>query len=404
MSAGSSSPPSDGTVRQPMRRPILLIGPVPPPMGGTEHQIAELLKSDLQRRFSVVHINSRVRTSNKARGYVDRSAVTQLAKLCASIIGKTLSARPKAAYFPIGSNTTGFLRDAVVILTLRLLGRRVVAHYRGGHFALFYAHASRPMKWLIRFVIGQVDQLLVQGDAIVRSFAGIHPDLSRIAVVPNGIRPDSLPVALSERRATDRFTILYLGNLSFVKGFYDLIVAYQALRTQFPQLALEFGGEEIRVGEERNVLRDYFPADVQRRMESSSQEIAAFVRRAAEHHATHLGVAAGAAKHEAFARASAYVLPSYSEGFSMGVLEAMAAGLPIITTRVGAMADVVREGFNGYTVDPGDTEALKDRIARLILAPDQAEEMGRHSRELVQTTFHIDRVAGMLAQHLEDRA
>jgi glycosyltransferase involved in cell wall biosynthesis len=383
------------------RPPILVIGPLPPPMGGTEHQMAELLKSSLQQRFTIIHINSRVRSSNLARGYVDRVAVAGLFKLCASIVGATLTHRPKAAYFPIGSNTTGFLRDAIVILTLRSLGRRVVAHYRGGHFAPFYAHAGSLMKWFIRFVISQVDQLVVQGHGIVASFAGIHPQPSRIAIVPNGIRPDALTPATHEGSAERQFTILYLGNLSFVKGFYDLIVAYRELRVRFPQLALEFGGEQIDVSAERNVLREYFPDVVQRRMASSAEEIAEFVAHAADHNARHLGLVSGPAKREAFARASAYVLPSYSEGFSMGVLEAMAAGLPIVATRVGAMTDVVRDGVNGYTVNPGDTDALAARIAGLVSAPAEAQAMGRRSRDLVESTYNVDRIAEMLRQHLE---
>lgn len=366
-------------------------------MGGTEHAMAQLLGSSLARRFRLIHVDSRVRRLNRERGHVDVAALAQLAKLCVTIVVRSIAERPRVAYVPIGSNTSGFLRDSAVIVLLRLTGRRVIVHYRGGHFSQFYRHASRPMRGLIRFVLRQADQLLVLGEAIKGSFAGIYPADRRIAVVHNGVERSEAPDdAMTERRYQGPFTILYLGNLSFVKGFFDLIVAYTRLRHRFADVSLIYAGELISVEEERNVLRAYFDSTVQQRMDASASRVADFVANSTAYNATHLGLVSGEAKQAAFGRASVFVLPSYSEGFSMGVLEAMAAGLPIVTTTVGAMPDVVRDGVNGYLVNPGDGDALYERLSRLAGDRALTTRMGCASRVLVERRFDIERIADAL--------
>jgi len=367
-------------------------------MGGTEHAMAQLLGSSLARRFRLIHVNSRVRRLNRERGHIDVWALVQLATVCLTIVRHTIVGRPRVAYVPIGSNTSGFLRDAVVILLLRLIGRRVIAHYRGSHFAHFYRHSSWPMRWLIRLVLRHLERLLVLGEAIKGNFAGVYPAGRNIAVVHNGIEMAAAPdAATTEQRRQGPFTILYLGNLSFVKGFVDLIDAYKRLWRRFPDVTLLYAGEPIAIDEERNVLRAYFDPAVQRRMDASIPEIADFVANSAAYNARHLGLISGEAKRAAFTRASVYVLPSYSEGFSMGVLEAMAAGLPIVTTTVGAMPDVVEDGVNGYLVKPGDCEALHERLSMLAQDRPLMTRMGNASRARAESQFDIERVADALA-------
>jgi glycosyltransferase involved in cell wall biosynthesis len=366
-------------------------------MGGTEHAMAQLLGSSLARRFRVIHVDSRVRRLNSERGRIDAAALARLARLCVTILVRAIASRPRVAYFPVGSNTSGFLRDAVVILVLRLAVGHIVLHYRGGHFSHFYRHAPRLMRWVIRLALRQADELVVLGEAIKRSFAGAYPDERQITVVHNGIdlgpAPDGATIA---RRRQAPFTILYVGNLSFVKGFFDLIVAYTRLRRRFPDVSLLYAGEVISVDEERNILRAYFDSEVQRRMEESGPGIVEFVADSSAHNATHLGLVSGEAKRDAFARASVFVLPSYSEGFSMSVLEAMAAGLPVVTTDVGAMSEVVRDGIDGYLVSPGDCESLCERLS--ILASDRrlTSRMGEASRARAESRFDIERVADAL--------
>ena len=75
------------------------------------------------------------------------------------------------------------------------------------------------------------------------------------------------------------------------------------------------------------------------------------------------------------------VLPSLNEGMGRVLVEAMAAGKPVVASRVGGIPDLVRQGETGYLVPPADEEALANGIKMLLDDPDKAKQMGQHGKE-----------------------
>ena len=82
-----------------------------------------------------------------------------------------------------------------------------------------------------------------------------------------------------------------------------------------------------------------------------------------------------------------FVLPSHSEGLSMALLEAMAAGKPAVATRVGGNPEVVVEGETGFLVDPESPESIAERVVRLLRDKAQAARMGERARRRVHENF-----------------
>ncbi len=87
-----------------------------------------------------------------------------------------------------------------------------------------------------------------------------------------------------------------------------------------------------------------------------------------------------------------FVLPSHSEGVSLALLEAMAAGLPVIATAVGGLPEVVTDGENGLLIPPQDPEALAQALARLLADPDLAKKLGESARRHVVANFSLERL------------
>ena len=82
-----------------------------------------------------------------------------------------------------------------------------------------------------------------------------------------------------------------------------------------------------------------------------------------------------------------FVLPSFTEGLPNVVLEAFAAGVPVVATAVGGTPEAVEDGVNGYLVPPGEAEPLADRIARLASNPADRRAMGAEGRRRVEKEF-----------------
>ena len=100
-----------------------------------------------------------------------------------------------------------------------------------------------------------------------------------------------------------------------------------------------------------------------------------------------LGHMQGESLAQAYASADVFVFPSALESFGLVVLEAMAAGLPVVASRVGGVTDVVEEGRTGYTFEPGDVAALVEGVRRIAIDRAHRTAMGQAARAFAETLF-----------------
>ncbi len=100
---------------------------------------------------------------------------------------------------------------------------------------------------------------------------------------------------------------------------------------------------------------------------------------------TFMGYLRGERLSRAYASADIFVFPSRLETFGLVVIEAMAAGLPVVAARVGGVSDIVSEGVNGYTFDSGDTAMLLEGVRRIASSRDNRRWMGRQARAYAET-------------------
>ena len=85
-----------------------------------------------------------------------------------------------------------------------------------------------------------------------------------------------------------------------------------------------------------------------------------------------------------------FVLPSVKEGFPWAVLEAMAAKLPVIATRVGAIPEIIEDGVSGYIVEPRNSDQIAEQVITLLSSNSKAMEMGIQAHQRVLFAFNID--------------
>ncbi len=102
------------------------------------------------------------------------------------------------------------------------------------------------------------------------------------------------------------------------------------------------------------------------------------------------------------AEADIFTLPSESEAFPNAVLEAMAAGLPIVASAVGGIREVVHHERTGLLVPPRDPHALADAICRLIADPPQAQALASSGRAFVAERYSFDRMVASIEQLYTD--
>jgi glycosyltransferase involved in cell wall biosynthesis len=192
-----------------------------------------------------------------------------------------------------------------------------------------------------------------------------HVPEHRIAVVPNGL--DFAPFAARTPRAALR-KVVAVGNLRPLKGHDVLIDAAVEILERFPDARFEIIGE----GSERQAL----------------------AARAAAHGVAHAFDFVGHCDDvpARLADADIFVHPSRSESFPNAILEAMAAGLPIVASDVGGIPEVIEDGRTGFLVPPGEDETLTSRVMHLMANPEEGARFGAAAREAVLAGFSFDRM------------
>ena len=198
-------------------------------------------------------------------------------------------------------------------------------------------------------------------DLVQRAY-GLAP--ARLRVVPNGVSDAFLQVERVEEAS--KGPIVFFGRLARAKGV-DLLLEALALLMKVPSPCLIIGRGEEAAALSQQVRRLGLESKVQLKGWRAPSEIASIL-----------------------ARASMAVLPSREESFGNAIAEAMAAGTPVISTRVGSIPEVVVHEQSGLLVAPESPHALASSIQRLTQAPLLAEQLGRGGQRRVRSLFTWD--------------
>ena len=354
------------------RPPVLLVGPTPPPVHGVAAYVAMLSAFlPLRERFRVRHLDTSDRRPIDTIGRVDLTNVALGLKHLGGLAVELLGHRPSVTLIPVSQNGPAFLRDSAFVVLARLGGSRVILHLHGGAFADFYGQAPGWLRGVIRWTHRRVHGVWVLGEGLRAQYQGLIP-ADGVHVVPNGVEdpfqgtPPPLRGTVEDEAP---LRILFLGQRAATKGFHVVLDAVEALAARDVPVRLVVAGAWGT------------PMD-QRRLAPRVRGLVAGGL------AEDRGILSGEAKVEVFREADVFVLASTApEGMPLAVLEAMAAGLPVVATPQGAIPDVVVEGATGVLVPPGDVGAVADALARLAADGALRRSMGEAGRRRYEERF-----------------
>lgn len=240
----------------------------------------------------------------------------------------------------------------------KLLGKKTILHF----------HAFSPdttinskYKAVYKYLFSNADCVVVLSEfwknAVVKAF-----DLGgKVQVIYNPCTTE-----VSEKKYKRKKQILYAGTINARKGYADMIRAFAKIANKHLDWNLVFAGNgEIEQGTD---LAEELGVDKQTQF---------------------LGWINGEEKDKAFKESTVFCLPSYAEGFPMSVLDAWAYELPVITTPVGGIPDIAKDGVNLLLFTPGDIDALAQRMERMITNERFRESIAKESAKLAATTFNL---------------
>ena len=267
---------------------------------------------------------------------------------------------------------------SVAIAARRMFGVPAVATVHGGGEGgeidrlRALRRGGRPRLWALGH---ELDRIVVISEEIDRELAGVAFPAARRIGIPNGVDTRRFrPVRDEERRALrqefglgDGPVVVFVGRLVPVKGVDVLLEAWASVRATIPDASLVLIGG----GPEPTSLGDHAAEGIH--APGPVQDVGPYHR-----------------------AADVFVLPSFAEGLSIALLEAMASGLPVVATDVGATADVV--GDAGTIVPVRSARALADALVALLDDEDRRRCLGAQARQRIMARYELGRTADALME------
>lgn len=352
---------------------ILFIGTLPPPVHGSAVVSQQIKDSKLiNDAFGCDWVN--LSTSRR----MDEIGKTTLAKpfrLLGALFKEfwlLLTHRYDLCYLAITCHGSGFLKDSPFVLLAKLFRKKIVIHQHNKGMA---NDVDRwPYRWLLPLCYKNAKVILLSWY--------LYPDIEKVVprenvmICPNGIKVKSsefrvesqLKVESSSEYSNKIPRLLFLSNLIESKGVLVLLDALKILKDKGYSFICDFVG-----GETKEIDAKRFEEEVEKR---GLNEIAIYQ-----------GRKYGEEKEQAFEQSNIFVLPTMNDCFPLVLLEAMENCLPVVTTSIGGVPDIVDDGLTGLIAKAGDDKTLASCLEELIDDGNLREKMGNAGRNKLINEF-----------------
>ena len=273
------------------------------------------------------------------------------------------------------ADAVSLLEKGLMCILARLAHRGVVLHVSGGNVPA-QCDRQRCVRTWLRWVLRSAHYVCVLS-AYWTGFFSRYAERAKIIETSNGFKlgGPSLP-------RPPRSRLVFVGWVTREKGVFEALDVLADVRILYPSATLTVvgGGRDL----------EEFTRAVEARRLMCAVRITGWL--------------SNGEVQRILRDSDVFLFPSHFEGLPNAVVEAMAAGLPVVATRVGGVPDLIRHGESGFLADVGDVVGMAKRVSELLAQPDLAREIGRRAREIVLERCDIERVWPRYAQALHDAA
>jgi glycosyltransferase involved in cell wall biosynthesis len=349
---------------------VCLWSPLPPPQGGIGRWAERLRDASPGHGLDVRVVNTSPRTDAFSERSVFRwDRVTRALGAYADLEHTLLRFRPQVLHIAT-SLFWATPRDAAAMTLARAHGVPTIWHMHGSNQMILWRNQmSRPRRRLFDAVLRAASHVVVLSEEMNAYLRKSLPGL-QVSLLGNMVELE-IPPGPAVLPAKSKPRVLFVGPKVPLKGLGELAAA--VVRMPGVELALVGGDGGVIDPVQAAIMQGHLQTlrDQGRLLETGNLPPDACQR--------------------TYREADVFALPTWREGLPNVLLEAMAAGLPCVTTPVGAIPEVIQGGC-ALTVTPGDVDALTATLARVLHDPDLRADLGRRARERVVQTYGIDAV------------
>ena len=349
---------------------ICMIVPSFTAKGGIASVVSGYRNSELEKQYNIRYIET----------YTDKNKVCKVLKAISAYLKFLLCLifwKPDLVHIHSSFNGS-FYRKLPFIYLSSWWHKPIVNHVHGAEFEQFYLKASGKKQNKVKSAYLRCQKIVALSEEWKGNLSHIVSE-DKIEVIEN------YSIIQDKERREPGQTILFLGFLCERKGCYDIPNVVKKVVAKYPDVRFVLAGSGSEADERK--MKEL----VRNNNIESNVLFPGWVR--------------GNQKNDLLSDADIFFLPSYNEGKPMAILDAMGYGLPIISTDVGGISNIVHNGENGYILIPGDIQGFADAIVKLLEDKELMIKMGKESLKIIEQGYsldaHIQKISD-LYEHLLD--
>ena len=350
---------------------ILVIGIIPPPFNG--QSVATQYLVDLFKKHHIVHLLKinpiENRTGQSGKFSLVRSL--QVIKSTIELYFVLKKQRPDFVYIAISCTFFGHVRDLLFYSMIYIFKSKFIVQVHSNRFPEMF---KNPIKKFTTSILLRNTNKVIISSKLLYDPVKNHLPYEKIVIIGNTIRKELLLSAEEINRKLDIYetkvnlNILYLSNLIKEKGYFDLLKCAAILRDMNLNLKFTFAGPFLSSDQKTEI--DTFIND------NHLENNVSFIGPVNNYK-------------QLLIDSDIFVLPTYysNEAQPIALIEAINAGMAIISTNVGSIPDILNDGNNGFIVNPKAPEQIAQNIENIYLDRKLLKKMGGVSRNIFDTNY-----------------
>lgn len=357
---------------------ILLILNLPPPFGGGEIKSEHLYKHLHGNENYIIISNSRKKGNKLTQGKFTISNIFFGINIFGKVLYYIIFFRPKKLFLGIPKEFMPFIRTAFIIGVASFFKIKIYGELAGDSFV--FLNKNNFQKKFGLFFLRKISELRVLGKSIKNKLSKFK--ICKLVVIDNGIYvpPDIKPC---RNNFSNPLKLLFVGALNYSKGIKNLVESVNQLKKMSVNIHLDIMGEwsnQIQKEEIRNFIKFNELDDI----------------------ITFRGLVTGHEKWDIYKNNSILVHPTFWDGQPLVILEAMAIGLVIISTNVGAIPDTMLNNYNGIILSENTPSELCSAIKKYYDNREMIEEVTKNNINTYKERFTIDSYISRMVKWLEE--
>ena len=348
---------------------ILVIGQLPPPIHGSNIMTEVLIKSLQELSYPFCLVEKKFSLQQKEVGKPTLNKALKVPFLLKNLFLTCKKHRPNLCIFFISLGPTSFLCDALSIFILRLFKINYLLYIHGIGIKRLVQSKNPIISYLAQTIFRNAFGALILGENM-RSEIAPFLCQNRIFILPNAIPDMTAEFSNIDISTDNHLKLLYLSNLRPSKGIMDFLEMAKKIHSKRKDVHFIIAGpyRDKRFFNEINKV-------IQKEKLARCTKL--------------VGEVSGEEKAKLFATSDIFVFPSHQEAFPLVNIEAMEWAIPVISTNVGCIREMIINNINGFIVEPHDVDMLTDRVTQLLDDPILRKKMGNAGRMLYEKNYTI---------------